>query len=70
MKYAFEGHVKVGTPLFHEILSSLLSEDVPKMNLKQLLHLFYACRHANPGRTNLQPNILEALKPLYPQLSF
>lgn len=25
LKYAFEGHVKAGTPLFHEILSSLLS---------------------------------------------
>lgn len=40
------------------------------MSITKLLHLFYACRHANPGRTNLQPNILEALKPLYPQLSF
>ena len=70
LKYAFEGHVKAGTPLFHEILSSLLSEDIPKMSASQLLHLFYACRHANPGRTNLQPSVLEALKPLYPQLTF
>jgi hypothetical protein len=40
------------------------------MNINDLVHLFYACRHANSGSTNVQPEILEALKPLYSQLTF
>ena len=58
LKYAFDGHAKQGTPLFHEILASLLKEDVPKLDINDLLHLFYSCRHANPGLTNIQPEIL------------
>jgi hypothetical protein len=58
LKYAFDGHVKYGTPLFHEILASLLKEDIPKMDANQLVHLFFACRHSNSGFTNLQPEVL------------
>jgi hypothetical protein len=32
--------------------------------------LFYACRHSNGGQTNVQSQILEALKPHYSQFSF
>jgi hypothetical protein len=34
------------------------------------VHLFHACRHSNSGFTNLQPEVLEALKPLYSQFTF
>lgn len=70
LKYAFDEHQKYGTPIFHEILSSLLREDVPKMNSVQLRNLFHACRHSNPGKTNLQQDCLDALVPHYKNMSF
>lgn len=35
-----------------------------------LFDLFYACGHSNPGKTNLQREVLEALKPMFRKLSF
>lgn len=40
------------------------------MDKNQLIHLFYATRKANPGKTNLQIDVFEALKPFYSQLTF
>lgn len=54
LKWAFDGQQKQGTPVFHDILSSLLREDLPQMGQPLMLDLFYACRHSNAGKTNLQ----------------
>lgn len=70
LKFAFDGHKKQGTPLFHEILSSLIREDIPHLPVNDLIHLFIACRFSNGGQTNLQLDVLEALKTHYSQLSF
>jgi hypothetical protein len=51
-------------------LAALIREDIPKLAVNDLVHLFYACRHSNGGQTNLQSEVLEALKPLYSQFSF
>jgi hypothetical protein len=70
LKFAFDGDTKYGTPTFHEILASLLREDLGKMNGIELMNLFYASRHANPGITNLQFDILKAIDPFYTTFTF
>jgi hypothetical protein len=61
LKWAFDGLnkqespvKKQGTPQFHEILSSLLREDLPKMNGDQLVNLFYASQYSLIGFNNIQ----------------
>ena len=70
LKWAFDGKVKQGTPIFHEILSSLLREDLPTMSKDLLFSLFYACRHSNSGQINLQHDVLELLRPKFKEFSF
>ena len=70
LKWAFDGKQKQGTPVFHDVLSSLLREDLPTLDKETLLRVFYACSHSNPGRTNLQPDVIELLRPLFKQFTF
>lgn len=58
LKWAFDGEPKQGTPLFHEILASLLREDLPTLDKNTLLRVFYACRTSNGGQTNLQMDVI------------
>ena len=69
LKWAFDNRTKYGTPTFHEILADLLREDLPKLSKDALMSLFYACRYANFGNINLQPDVLEALRPFFKDFS-
>lgn len=48
----------------------MLREDLPKLSKDLLLDLFYACGYSNPGKTNLQTDILDLLKHSFRNFSF
>lgn len=54
LKFSFDNLTKYGTPKFHDVLASLLKEDISTMNKGQLIDLFFAGRYSNPGKTSVQ----------------